>query len=64
MSHCKVPQDKADEFWSLAQELVQDCYVTSGQMPAYGDHIKGYSGYQPRAATAAEWRPLCTLSAQ
>lgn len=25
VSHCKVPQDKADEFWSLAQELVPHC---------------------------------------
>ena len=25
VSHCTLPEDKADEFWSLAQELVPHC---------------------------------------
>ena len=48
--------------FTTMKELMQDCHVSSGQMPGHLNHVSNYAGFQPRCPPAtvgsAEWAEI------
>ena len=47
------------------REIVRTHAVTSGQTPGYLNHVRGYTGFQPRCPTAqvgsADWAEVSQI---